>query len=102
MTQPTTGTSSERRRVDELRELLHQANEAYYVDAQPLMSDRDFDDRLAELVTLEEQHPEWHDPNSPSQRIGGRPIDGFHHRAAHGSHAVNRQHVFRGRSPQLA
>jgi len=41
------------------------------------MSDRDFDLLLQELVELDAKHPELHDPNSQSQRIGGAPVDGF-------------------------
>ena len=69
--------SNARQRIDELRDLLHRANHAYYVDGESLMSDRDFDERLRELIALEEAHPALHDPNSPTQRVGGQPIDGF-------------------------
>jgi DNA ligase (NAD+) len=64
-------------RIDELRELLHRANRAYYVDAAPFMSDAEFDRLLAELAALEAAHPERFDPNSPTQRIGGEPSTGF-------------------------
>ncbi len=64
-------------RIDELRELLHRANRAYYVDAAPFMSDAEFDRLLAELAALEAAHPERFDPNSPTQRVGGEPSTGF-------------------------
>lgn len=64
-------------RIDELRTLLEQANRAYYVDADPIMSDRDFDARLEELAALEADHPEHADPDSPTQRVGGEPVAGF-------------------------
>ncbi|MFG0259267.1 MAG: NAD-dependent DNA ligase LigA [Phycisphaerales bacterium JB041] len=64
-------------RASTLRELLHRANTAYYVDASPIMPDAEFDRLLAELATLEADHPELADPNSPTQRVGGEPIDGF-------------------------
>lgn len=64
-------------RIKELRELLHRANRAYYVDAQPFMSDREYDQLLRELAELEAQHPEEFDPNSPTQRIGDEPVEGF-------------------------
>ena len=67
----------ETRRVGELRELLEEANRAYYVDAQPIMPDSEYDALMAELIALEERHPELHDPDSPSQRVGGEPIEGF-------------------------
>lgn len=41
------------------------------------MSDSEFDTLLKELATLEAQHPELHDPNSPTARVGGDPIEGF-------------------------
>lgn len=64
-------------RIDELRDLLAAANRAYYVDDEPLMSDRDFDARMTELIDLEQRHPEHADVNSPSQRVGGEPVEGF-------------------------
>ncbi len=57
--------------------LLTRANAAYYQDAAPTMSDSEFDTLLKELADLEAQHPELHDPNSPTARVGGDPIDGF-------------------------
>lgn len=64
-------------RVTELRELLSRANRAYYVDASPIMSDAEFDRLLAELSELEKAHPELDDPDSPTKRVGGEPIEGF-------------------------
>lgn len=63
-------------RVEELRERLHRANRAYYGEAKPFLSDREFDEQLAELKRLEDEHA-LHDPNSPTQRVGGDPVDGF-------------------------
>ncbi len=63
-------------RVEELRDRLHRANRAYYGEAKPFMSDREFDEQLAELQKLEDEHG-LHDPNSPTQRVGGEPVDGF-------------------------
>ncbi len=65
------------KRVAELRALLRRANRAYYADAKPIMSDREFDDLLAELADLEQAHPDLDDPNSPTRRVGGEPIEGF-------------------------
>lgn len=64
-------------RIHELRELLTRANRAYYVDASPIMPDLEFDKLLAELADLEAKHPELADPDSPTRRVGGEPIDGF-------------------------
>ena len=57
-------------RVEELRELLNKANEAYYRDAQPFMSDKEFDEKLKELEQLENEF-DLHDPESPTKRVGG-------------------------------
>ena len=64
-------------RIEELRSLLHRANRFYYVEADPIMSDAEFDRLLAELARLEEEHPEAHDPDSPTSRVGGEPVSGF-------------------------
>jgi len=69
--------SDAKARIRELRDLLDRANYAYYVENEPIMSDRDFDERLEELAELEEQFPGLRDPNSPTQRVGGEPIEGF-------------------------
>ncbi|GJM18855.1 MAG: DNA ligase [Phycisphaeraceae bacterium] len=68
---------SAKKRITELRALLDRANRAYYADADPIMPDREYDDRLAELAALEADHPELDDPNSPTKRVGGAPIEGF-------------------------
>jgi DNA ligase (NAD+) len=70
-------------RIRELRELLTRANTAYYADAAPFMSDQEFDSLLAELLKLESQHPALHDPNSPTQRVGGAPLEGEFATRAH-------------------
>ncbi|MCL4222448.1 MAG: NAD-dependent DNA ligase LigA [Phycisphaerales bacterium] len=65
------------KRVEVLRKRLEQANRAYYVDARPIMSDREYDQLLEELVGLERENPELADEHSPSRRVGGEPIAGF-------------------------
>ena len=69
--------TSDKKRIGELRELLDQANRAYFVHDDPVMPDSDYDAQLRELIELEAAHPDLFDANSPSQRIGGEPIDGF-------------------------
>lgn len=64
-------------RIAELRDLLTRANRAYYVDADPIMSDTEFDRLLEELAELEARHPDLADPASPTVRVGGEPIEGF-------------------------
>lgn len=61
----------------ELRDLIESANRAYYVDAAPLMSDREYDRLLEELAELERQYPELRDPASPTQRVAEQPLGGF-------------------------
>lgn len=53
-----------------LREQLNNYNYHYYVLSQPLVSDFEFDKLLAELQRLEEENPQFFDPNSPTQRVG--------------------------------
>ncbi|HLJ98239.1 MAG TPA: NAD-dependent DNA ligase LigA [Gemmataceae bacterium] len=64
-------------RAKELRDLLHHHNYRYYVEAQPEISDREYDRLVKELEKLEEAHPELITPDSPTRRVGGQPIEGF-------------------------
>jgi DNA ligase (NAD+) len=66
-----------RDRVADLCEHLERHNRLYYVEAQPEVSDMEFDALLRELQDLEAEYPELATPNSPTQRVGGEPIDGF-------------------------
>lgn len=59
-----------KQRIDSLREELNQHNYNYYVLSYPTISDFDFDKKLKELTDLENQYPQYFDPNSPSQRVG--------------------------------
>lgn len=59
-----------RERIEELRKSLHIHNHKYYVENNPEISDFEFDRLMAELIRLEESHPEYADPNSPSVRVG--------------------------------
>lgn len=77
MTKQTQQMDKVAARVKELRDLLNRANRAYYVDSAPVMSDAEFDRQLAELARLEQEHPELDDPESPTHRVGGEPIEGF-------------------------
>ena len=64
-------------RVDTLRRELDRHNHLYYVEAKPQISDRAYDRLMAELAELEAAHPDLASPVSPTQRVGGEPIDGF-------------------------
>ncbi|MEB3332159.1 MAG: NAD-dependent DNA ligase LigA, partial [Synechococcaceae cyanobacterium] len=61
----------------ELRTLLNRAAHAYYVLDAPFMEDAVYDRLYRELVELEGAHPEWITPDSPTQRVGGAPAEGF-------------------------
>lgn len=65
-----------KKRVKELRDLLNKANKAYYQEAQPFISDKEFDEYLAELEQLEEEY-NLVEPTSPTQRVGGEPSSEF-------------------------
>jgi DNA ligase (NAD+) len=64
-------------RAEELRREIDRHNTLYYVEAKPEISDREFDKLLAELQQIEAAHPELITPDSPTQRVGGQPIEGF-------------------------
>jgi DNA ligase (NAD+) len=64
-------------RAAELRRLIDHHNYKYYVEAQPEISDREFDRLLEELKQIEADHPDLVTPDSPTQRVGGEPIEGF-------------------------
>ena len=64
-------------RADALRELLHHHAHQYYVLDAPEIPDAEYDRLFEELQSLEAQHPELRTPDSPTQRVGGRPLEGF-------------------------
>jgi DNA ligase (NAD+) len=64
-------------RAAELRRLIEHHNYLYYVEAKPEISDLEFDGLLKELEDIEKEHPELITPDSPTQHVGGEPIDSF-------------------------
>lgn len=64
-------------RIASLRQEILRHNELYYAQATPEISDKAYDRLLAELITLERQYPELLTADSPSQRVGGRPLEAF-------------------------
>jgi DNA ligase (NAD+) len=66
-------------RVDELRAEIAHHDHRYYVLDDPEISDEKYDALLDELRRLEEEHPELRAPDSPTQRVGGRPLEKFVH-----------------------
>ena len=67
----------EQQRIAQLRKELHEHNYRYYVLNAPTISDEAFDHLMYELQALESRHPEFYDPNSPTQRVGSDLSDGF-------------------------
>lgn len=64
-------------RIKELRDLLHTYGYEYYVLDKPSVSDQEYDRLIQELQDLEKEHPEDYDANSPTQRVGGKILEGF-------------------------
>ena len=64
-------------RIEELRREIHEHNHAYFVEDAPSVSDEVYDDLMRELRALEEANPELITPDSPTQRVGGAPQEGF-------------------------
>ena len=65
------------RRVDELKKLLNQYSYEYYALDQPSISDAVYDSLMIELKSIEAAHPEWITPDSPTQRVGNKLLEGF-------------------------
>jgi DNA ligase (NAD+) len=65
------------REIEKLREEVRRHEELYYVYDSPEISDRDYDELLERLQLLEQANPELLTPDSPTQRVGGRPAEGF-------------------------
>jgi len=70
-------TAKVQRRVDELRDEIRHHEYRYYVLDDPEISDAEFDRLANELKRLEAEHPELITPDSPTQRVGGKPREGF-------------------------
>ncbi len=64
-------------RIKELREIIRKCDFAYYSEAQPFLSDREYDLLMEELILLEKNFPELITPDSPTQRVGGEPLKEF-------------------------
>ncbi len=64
-------------RIDKLRETLRHHERLYYVLDQPAISDAEYDALMRELRELEARHPELASADSPTQRVGGKPREGF-------------------------
>src|SRR5512132_2307192 len=65
------------REIEKLREELRRHEHLYYVLDQPEISDADYDALMRRLQELEQEHPELATADSPTQRVGGKPREGF-------------------------
>ena len=83
-------------RVQELREQIERHNRLYYEHAAPEISDYEFDALLRELADLEKAHPELASENSPTRRVGGKPLEEF----APAAHIVPMQSLDNTYSPE--
>lgn len=80
-------------RIGELTRLLNQAGYQYYVLDDPQMQDFEYDQFLRELETLEAQYPQWKQPDSPTQRVGGAALSKFE-KVTHAVPLMSLQDVF--------
>ena len=65
------------KQIEKLRDEIRHHDERYYVENEPEISDREYDELLERLQKLEADNPELITPDSPTQRVGGRPAEGF-------------------------
>jgi DNA ligase (NAD+) len=66
-----------KKKVEELREKIRYHNYRYYVKNDPVITDREYDSLMDELESYEEKYPEIVTPDSPTQRVGNKPQEGF-------------------------
>ena len=71
------GNESIKERIEFLRSEIERHDRLYYVEARPVIGDRDYDLLYEELLKLEREHPEFHSDSSPTQRVSGEPLSGF-------------------------
>jgi DNA ligase (NAD+) len=69
--------SSIEKNISELRAEIQRHEALYYLHENPEISDREYDELIDKLRRLEEAHPQFITPDSPTQRVGGRPAEGF-------------------------
>ncbi|MFB6356174.1 MAG: NAD-dependent DNA ligase LigA, partial [bacterium] len=69
------GKDQAEQQVEDLREALHYHDKKYYIEADPVISDAEYDRLLDRLQELENSFPDLDDPNSPTKRVGAPPVD---------------------------
>ncbi|MEO0084858.1 MAG: NAD-dependent DNA ligase LigA, partial [candidate division WOR-3 bacterium] len=72
-----TNKNQVKKQIEKLRKEINYHNYRYYVLNDPVISDYEYDMLLKELIALEEKYPEFVTPDSPTQRVGGEPIEEF-------------------------
>jgi len=63
--------------LNDLRDEIRRHDELYYLQENPEISDREYDELIARLKKIEDEHPALITPDSPTQRVSGRPAEGF-------------------------
>jgi len=66
-----------RQQIEDLRDKIRYHDYRYYVLDQPEITDSEYDQLVRQLIELEEQYPEFYSPDSPTQRVGGVPVQAF-------------------------
>jgi DNA ligase (NAD+) len=74
---PEVASEALSRKVEKLRREIERHLRLYHVEDNPEISDAEYDKLFHELVRLEEEHPELQSPDSPTQRVGAKPAEGF-------------------------
>src|SRR5712664_4085665 len=65
------------KQIAQLRRQISEHDRRYYQEAAPTISDREYDRLYKELADLEAKHPDLVTPDSPTQRVGGKPLQAF-------------------------
>ena len=87
------GKTEDRKLVENLRKELNYHNYCYHVLDNPVINDSDFDHMMRQLINLENCNPDLISPDSPTQRVGSPPADGFQ-RVAHPKPMLSLANVF--------
>lgn len=82
-----------KKRVEELTNILNEANYNYYILDNPTISDQEFDKYLRELIEIEQEYPDLKKSNSPTVRVGGGVIEGFN-KVTHAQPMLSIEDVF--------
>jgi DNA ligase (NAD+) len=70
-------SDSDQQKIEQLRKDIQRHDHQYYVQDAPEITDREYDRLMEQLKELEAKHPQWITPDSPTQRVGGAPAEGF-------------------------